>query len=241
MAADPTQGFLKRRLSWRAVGLNVVGRAARLKKSYRNTPAIQAFARRFYNSRIQASEHLAEETILPEGGEGITQHTRDTPRLIKHRAVQDSILWTANEIAASVRSGLSPGAVLVLIEDRSSLDALRATLEGKLGSDKVTLLSDQAPSAASTVAIATFNSATGIERPVVFLLGIDTLFESEGDPRLDHRQRSEMIRDHTRKIYMALTRAGEKLLISYRHDSTRALLEGTSEASPSVNLDANRL
>ncbi|MDA0812763.1 MAG: hypothetical protein O3C21_10285, partial [Verrucomicrobia bacterium] len=105
---------------------------------------------------------------------------------------------------------------------------------------KVTQLSHQTI-ASDAVAIATLNSATGIERPVVFLLGIDALFESEGDPRLDQRQRSEMIRDHTRKVYMALTRAGEKLLISYRHDRTRALLEGTSDAWLSVNLDSDRL
>lgn len=227
VAADPTQGFLKRRLSWRSVGLNVVGRSARLQKSYRNTPAIQAFARRFYNSRIQNSEHLAEETILPTEGnysENL-EVDRDAPRLVKHRAAQDAILWAANESAACLKNGLSPEAMLVLIEDSRSLDALQVTMEEKVGRNKVAVLTNEAPRP-DTIALSTLNAATGVERPVVILLGLDKLFESEGDPRVEPQQRTEMIRDHTRKIYMALTRAGEKLLISYRHDQTRQILEG---------------
>lgn len=226
VAADPTQGFLKRRLSWRSVGLNVVGRTARLQKSYRNTPAIQAFARRFYNSRIHEREHLAEETMLPSESCEPAQSTNGSPRLIKHRATQDSILWAANELHASIRSGMPPGAVLVIIENRTNLDALKITLSEKLHPHPVSVLSHEAP-AHDSVALTTLNSATGVERPVVIVLGIDAIFEKEADPRLDHRQKAELVRDNTRKIYMSLTRAGEKLLISYQNDKTRALLEGT--------------
>lgn len=35
MCADPNQGFLKHRLSWRSVGLNVLGRTRKLQQPYR--------------------------------------------------------------------------------------------------------------------------------------------------------------------------------------------------------------
>lgn len=231
VAADPTQGFLKRRLSWRSVGLSVAGRSARLTRSYRNTAAIQAFARRFYESRILArtDSHLAEETLLPDPPTGDAAQRvgggGGSPRFVKHRADQDAALWAANEVAAALRGGLPPSAILVLVQERRALDALLRTLSERIRPHPARILSHEAVADDNAVALSTFNSATGVERPVVILLGIDALFDQEGDPRLDERQRQELVRDNTRKIYMALTRAGEKLIISHRHDRTRQLLE----------------
>ncbi len=50
---------------------------------------------------------------------------------------------------------------------------------------------------------------TGLESPIVILLGIDSLLESENDPRLQPDERAELLRDHTRQLYMAFTRAGQ--------------------------------
>jgi superfamily I DNA/RNA helicase len=59
-------------------------------------------------------------------------------------------------------------------------------------------------------------AATGLERPIVFLLGADDLFDTEEDPRLSPEEKREKIRDHTRLIYVALTRAMERLVIFTR-------------------------
>jgi len=53
-------------------------------------------------------------------------------------------------------------------------------------------------------------AATGLERPVVFILGCDDLLASEANPLLteeEHRQ------DHTRQIYVGITRAMERVVI----------------------------
>lgn len=49
---------------------------------------------------------------------------------------------------------------------------------------------------------------TGLEAPVVMLLGVDHLLESKQDSRLSEDERQDLRRDHTRMLYMGFTRAG---------------------------------
>ncbi len=53
LAADPTQGFLRRGASWRSVaGVDMRGRSHVLRRSYRTTRAIMALALAFYRLRL---------------------------------------------------------------------------------------------------------------------------------------------------------------------------------------------
>lgn len=56
-------------------------------------------------------------------------------------------------------------------------------------------------------------AAIGEEAPVVILLGMAYLLESEEDARLSDEERAELRRDHTRMLYMGFTRAGQRLVI----------------------------
>lgn len=214
VSADPTQGFLKRRQSWRSVGLEVRGRSTRLERSYRSTPVLQAFARRFYQSRSDP-DHEGEEITLPSG----TGTAGSTPGLIPHHMPQDAIAWAAAEVAAGIASGLRPESFLIIHEDSRQLGSVAAAIPNAK-------ILDHQDAARHRVAITSLNTATGIERPIVLLLGIDRLFEKEEDPRLTPTEKNELLRDHTRKIYMAITRAGEKLLISYGSEKVRGILLG---------------
>ena len=110
-------------------------------------------------------------------------------------------------------------------EDRRLLESIRHAINEKVRPDTARLLDFNDP-VRNAVALATLNNATGIERSIVFLSGIDSLFEKEDSPLLDSREKSDLIRDHTRKIYMALTRPGEKLVICYHQPKTKHILEG---------------
>jgi len=54
-----------------------------------------------------------------------------------------------------------------------------------------------------------------LESPIVFLVGLRTLFEEEQSLRISDEEREELIRDNTRRIYMAATRAGQRLVFTY--------------------------
>jgi hypothetical protein len=65
LAADPTQGFLRRRQSWIAAGIDVRGRSTRLKRPYRTTQAILRFARDFHLGR-GTSDDTGEDLNIPD-------------------------------------------------------------------------------------------------------------------------------------------------------------------------------
>jgi len=49
----------------------------------------------------------------------------------------------------------------------------------------------------------------------VFLAGVRALFEQEQSVRLSDEERADLVRDNTRKLYMAITRAGQRLMLTY--------------------------
>jgi len=128
-------------------------------------------------------------------------------------------------LISSNHHSVSSSNILVLHEDRRILESIRQAIGEKIGHKKARLLDNTDP-ARDAVAFATLNNATGIERSIVFLSGIDALFEKENSPLLDPREKADIIRDHTRKIYMALTRVGEKLVIFCNRTETEAVLRG---------------
>jgi hypothetical protein len=65
------------------------------------------------------------------------------------------------------------------------------------------------------IRVCSLNAATGLESPIVFLLGIYDLYEMEQSIHLSEEERADLIRDNTRKLYMAYTRAGQRLIITY--------------------------
>jgi len=65
------------------------------------------------------------------------------------------------------------------------------------------------------VRVTTLNAGTGLESPIVFLVGLHELFEQEQSLRLSDEERETLILENTRKVYMAATRAGQRLVFSY--------------------------
>jgi hypothetical protein len=213
LAADPTQGFLRRRQSWIAAGIEVRGRTTRLTQPYRNARAILAFAREFYESRRSGEDaeeglNVPDDTVL----ESISE-VGEAPEIIRVDTTQDEIARAVNEVEALREGGLVAGSLLLLHADSRLEWALRAALEAKLGIGQVHDLKDGPMPATAYCAVTTLNAATGLEAPVVILLGVDALLESENDPRLSEEERTELRRDHTRQLYMGFTRAGQRLLV----------------------------
>lgn len=213
LAADPTQGFLRRRQSWISAGIEVRGRTTRLRKAYRNTRAILEYARRFYEGRrseVDAEDGLnvpdeAQLADVPEAGE--------PPVEISVANVQDELARAVNEVVKLRAEGLKPGLLVVLDADSSREGRLRDALAGQLGAGKVWNLKDGPMPKEAFCGVTTLNAATGLEAPVVIVLGMSKLLGEEEDPRLSEEEREELRRDHTRQLYMAFTRAGRRLVV----------------------------
>lgn len=219
LAADPTQGFLRRGESWRAMtGLEVRGRTHHLRRSYRTTRAILTSALAFYRQRLPEEE---PDLLLPDLDD---MERGYPPRLLRFSAPQDERARLVNEIARAVEKGLLHRHVLVLHASARGASALIAALNQRLGAGAARDPKEEVPG--DFIRVTTLNAGTGLESPVVFIAGIHELFEAEGGLRLTEDERAERVQVHTRQLYMAFTRAGQRLVLTYVGDPLpQALVE----------------
>jgi superfamily I DNA/RNA helicase len=207
LVADPSQGFLKRRQSWLASGLDVRGHVHRLKKSYRTTREIMDFAMWLYRRRLPADDDDITQPDLLDMPPGVT------PDIIPLTSTQDEITRVVNQIETLLQQGLPRRHLLIIHADWRGVDRLIERLKAKFGDGAAVDAKEQAPGDA--IRVCTLNAATGLESPIVFLMGVHTLFEQEQSVRLSDEERAELVRDNTRKLHMAITRTGQRLIITY--------------------------
>jgi len=218
--ADPTQGFLRRRVSWNRLGFEMRNRSVRLERPYRSTRAIIEFAAAFYRRRLGEEE---EPVHFPDPEWLATREAGAPPLVRQAGAKQDRLRRLAEEIDCLSRAGVPAADVLVLVAGRElSERTVVEALEASLGAGSADMA--KAGGDGGGVRVAHLMAATGLERPIVFLLGLDDLAAAESDPTLNAEERSEMIRDHTRQIYVGLTRAMERLVVFVDDERMRAAL-----------------
>ena len=221
IAADPTQGFLGVGETWTEAGVDIVGRSRVLKTPYRNTQEILAFASRFYKSRLPEED----EPVNVADSEAIEKLPKgQIPLPIQFEDAQSESNWVAKQILSNLDSRKwQPDQFLVLFEDSHQVDNFIRLLNRQ----KPGLATDaKEPSGAGQVRVCSINAATGLEAPIVYLLGIDRLFEDEAHLFRNAEDKPELIQRNTRKCYMALTRAMRELVIGYRRAETRSILKG---------------
>jgi superfamily I DNA/RNA helicase len=208
IVADPTQGFLGRGTSWKSVGIDARGKTNNLRRSYRTTHEILNFATLFYRKRVPKNDS-DEEILEPD----LMNMPRGVlPVLLPVRSSQDEIGMTTAEIVALHKSGYPLKNVLVLHAEYG-VDALIESLNRHLGEGKAAdpknIISEDC------VRVTTLNAGTGLESPIVFLVGLNRLFEREQSLRLSDEEADRLVLENTRKVYMAATRAGQRLVITY--------------------------
>jgi hypothetical protein len=207
VVADPTQGFLKRGQSWLASGFQMRGRSTRLEKCYRTTREILDFASRMYQLRLPDD---AEAIVAPH----IQQMPSGTaPRLLALESEQDELAQVVNEIRALRDQGVPLEHILVLHADWQGVERMLERLRHAFG--RTAVADPRAAAPGKQIRVCTVNAATGLESPIVFVMGTHRMVEAEGSVRLSDEERAALIRDNTRKLYMACTRAGQRLAITY--------------------------
>jgi len=215
LVADASQGFLKRGQSWLASGLEVRGRVHRLTKSYRTTREILDFATLLYRRRLpdDTEEILTPDTVnMPHGV---------VPIIIPLTSEQDEATRVINEIRQLRENGIPWRDMLIIHTSREGSTHIIARMDkafGKKtsGTERVEVAVDPAyDDPQNQIRVCSLNAATGLESPIVFLMGVHDLYEMEQSIRLSDEEREEVVRDNTRKLYMACTRAGQRLVITY--------------------------
>ncbi|WP_303783517.1 UvrD-helicase domain-containing protein [Azovibrio restrictus] len=234
LCADPNQGFMKNRLSWKRVGLDVSGRTKKLRRSYRTTQAILAAATRILARHAQGDP---EDFLVPDLS-GMEPGT--PPMLIHTDSPQDSIDRLVNELSATIGEGIvAPGDVLVIYGEKVQKTLLYDRLCKRFGKDSVWWLNKDrkeppAGCGRDYLRLANLETATGLEAGIVFLIGVENLFADAEIPDQDDDERMAAREEQARKLYMAMTRAGLHLILL----SSQGLPAGIEEAFQILGADA---
>lgn len=207
LVADASQGFLKRGQSWLSSGLEVRGRVHRLSKSYRTTREILDFATLLYRTRLPNEE---EDIVVPD----INHMPHGVlPVVIPLTSGQDEVTRVINEIRLLQQNRIPWRDILVIHTSREESSHITTRINKVFGPKTAVDPGQEDPH--EQIRVCSLNAATGLESPIVFLMGIHDLYEMEQSIRLSEEERTEVIRDNTRKLYMAITRAGQRLVITY--------------------------
>ena len=208
IVADPTQGFLGRGASWKSLGIDARGKTNNIRRSYRTTHEILNFATLFYRRRIPKKDP-DDEILEPDL---MNMPSGVLPVLVPVRAAQDEIGVVTAEIVALHNSGYPLRNILILHAEYG-VDALIESINHKLGDGTAADPKNETPE--NCVRVTTLNAGTGLESPIVFLVGLNRLFERENSLRLSDDESDQLMLENTRKVYMAITRAGQRLVITY--------------------------
>jgi len=214
LCADPNQGFMKSRLSWKRVGLDVAGRTKKLHKSYRTTRAI-----------LQAASHiLAQATrsdpddFLEPDFDGMDAGV--PPVLVYADSPQDAVDRVANEISAASQGQLPLSSLLVIYGDKVNKLLLVQELGRRIGTGRVWWLNQKEHKklppngyGPDYLRVAYVETATGLEASVVFLVGLENLLSQGRLPDVSDDAHAQLQEEHVRKLYMAMTRAGQRLIL----------------------------
>jgi superfamily I DNA/RNA helicase len=208
VVADPTQGFLGRGGSWRSLGLEARGHTHRLRKSYRTTREIMQFATLLY--RLRVPEDKEDEVLIPDI---LNMPNGAFPQILSLTSSQDEVARVANEVEMLVKQGFPKKHLLLLHADGGGVNHLIQAIADRLGKNAAMDPKDTFPG--DYVRVTTINAGAGLESQIVFLVGLKQLFEEEQSLRLSDEERESLIRDNSRKLYMAATRAGQRLVLTY--------------------------
>lgn len=169
---------------------------------------IMQFATLLY--RLRLTDEQDEDILTPDI---LNMPNGAFPELLPLTSPQDEVVRVANEVHDLVTKGLPKKSILLLHTDGNGVQHLKQAIEDRLGKGSAIDPKDTFPG--DYVRVTTFNAGAGLESQIVFLVGLKSLFEEEQSLRLADDEREALIRDNTRKLYMAATRAGQRLVLTY--------------------------
>lgn len=214
LCADPNQGFMKSRLSWKNAGIDVVGRTKKLRKSYRTTRAILEAA----TGVLDALGSVDRDDYLDPDFHGMDAGAQ--PILMYVDSPQDAIERLTNELAEIYDTRHVPlSATLVVYGDNVPKRPLYERLNTYFD-DQVWWFNEREQKKLPPhgydrdyLRMANVDTATGLEASVVFLIGLDHLFLDPLTPGASADEHAANNETLARKLYMAMTRAGQRLVV----------------------------
>jgi superfamily I DNA/RNA helicase len=205
LAGDGAQSIYKRGFALRRVGIDIVGRSFNLKKNYRNTNEILKAAFGLVSQYEFAD--VDEENVARPAMPDFAESHGARPLLVKCTGTDEEAEYIADSISSSLAMGQSPGQICVIAPSSGMRSEIEAAL-GRRGFSTAELRHD-VDYESENVKVSTIESAKGHEFSAVYIMGL-----VEGSLPSIGIAPDELPREASR-LYVAMTRAREKLIITY--------------------------
>jgi hypothetical protein len=216
LCGDAGQRIYKSRFSWLGSGIDIRGRSSRLKLNYRTTEPIRRFA-----------DELLPGALAGAGGE---QECRDSvsllngpaPEVHSYSSAIDESRGLGEWIGALVDEGFKPNEIAIFARTEASVTerALVGLKDLGFGAHK---LSDDEPPSGDDVFIGTMHRAKGLEfRAVAVVAAGDTALPMRSvlDNLEDRGDKEDFLEQERHLLYVACSRARERLLVSCTGEPT---------------------
>ncbi len=195
----------KQKFSFKSLGIQAQGRTTILKINYRNTQEILGVAASF--ARELLSPEDADEDGVPTVQPMSAGRHGELPVLVNLPTLDDESLWIVNQLKAANRTGTPWNEIAVLYRSSKVRYAMEKRLKtagipfGTKDDNKLTNDLDM-------VKLISMHSSKGLEFPVVAIPGVGYIPD-----------KNCAIEDEVRLLYVAMTRATSRLLMTGHPDS----------------------
>ena len=207
---DLGQRIFQQPFPWRAMGVNIRGRAHTLTINYRTSHQIRQQADRLLPPSLTDVDGNTEErrgTISIFNG--------PPPTIMVYANQDDETAAVAAWIAARLAEGIQPDEIGVFVRAQPQLE--RATAAITLAGATSALLDDQIAQAKGCVAVSTMHLAKGLEFRAVVVLACDDEvipLQERIERVTDESDLEEIYTTERHLLYVACTRARDHLLVS---------------------------
>lgn len=207
-AGDLGQRIFRQPFSWKSLGVDVRGRSLTLKVNYRTSHQI----------RSAADQLLPPSVKDVDGNEDARQGTISVfegpdPEIAIADDEASEIATVASRVRQLVDGGIRPAEIGVFVRSEDQLSRARAAVR-KAGLTPRGLSEEDAP---NEVLVGTMHLAKGLEFRLVVLMACDSgLLPLQDRLRqvADDHEREEVLRTERQLLYVALTRARDRLLVT---------------------------
>lgn len=208
-------------------GIDVSGRGSVLRRNYRNTQEILRAAHAMMSA--VKFDDIDEEAAEAQEPEYSLRHG-EIPHLLRFAFPEHEIDWVGSEIAhLQKEKGYQPDEMAVLFRARYPYQEMVA--QRLKTYQPVELERDPMTYFGPGLKYTTFHSAKGLEFKIVFVVGVtDGSMVPKDDWSLQGEELDEYLAREQRLLYVAMTRARDRLYLSYARGKASRFLDNVPEA-----------
>ncbi|HYF86176.1 3'-5' exonuclease [Azospirillum sp.] len=234
LAGDIGQRIFQPGASWKSLGIDVRGRSHRLRVNYRTSQQIRQFAEAILPDLLTDADGETEERKTISVFEGPHPTVRGASTAEEESAV------IADWLRSLVKEGVQPGEIALFARSKTLLK--RAERAAKAAGVEWRELTDDATEGGSVLALGTMHRAKGLEFKAVAVVGCDSgalPHPAALKTTADEAERQSIVEQEQHLLYVACTRARDRLLITYTGEPT-VFLTASDPARTEPHFTKNR-